>query len=39
MLQVMLLVIVPAQLIIAAAERVRAAIGVNMDLTQKEFLK
>jgi hypothetical protein len=32
-------VIVPAQLIIAAAEGSRAAIGVNMDLTQKEFLK
>ena len=32
-------VIAPAQLIIAAAERVRAAAGVNMDLTQKEFLE
>ena len=32
-------VIIPAQLIIAAAEGSRAAIGVNMDLTQKEFLK
>jgi len=31
-------VINPAQLIIAAAEGVRAAAGVNMDLTQKEFL-
>jgi alkyl hydroperoxide reductase subunit AhpF len=31
-------VITPAQLIIAAAEGVRAAAGVNMDLTQKEFL-
>src|SRR5918995_780404 len=31
-------VIAPAQLIIAAAEGVRAAAGVNMDLTQKEFL-
>jgi thioredoxin reductase len=30
-------VIIPAQLIIAAAEGSRAAIGVNMDLTQKEF--
>ena len=32
-------VIIPAQLIIAAAEGSRAAIGVNTDLTQKEFLK
>lgn len=31
-------VIVPAQLIIAAAEGSQAAIGVNMDLTQQEFL-
>ena len=31
-------VIVPAQLIIAAAEGSRAAIGVNMDLTQQGFL-
>jgi thioredoxin reductase len=31
-------VIAPAQLIIAAAEGVRAAAGVNNDLTQKEFL-
>ena len=31
-------VIAPAQLIIAAAEGVRAA-GVNTDLTQKEFLE
>jgi alkyl hydroperoxide reductase subunit AhpF len=31
-------VIAPAQLVIAAAEGVRAA-GVNMDLTQKEFLE
>jgi thioredoxin reductase len=31
-------VIAPAQIIIAAAEGVRAAAGVNMDLTQKEFL-
>jgi thioredoxin reductase len=31
-------VITPAQLIIAAAEGVRAAAGVNNDLTQKEFL-
>ena len=30
-------VIAPAQLIIAAAEGVRAAAGVNTDLTQKEF--
>jgi thioredoxin reductase len=30
-------VINPAQLIIAAAEGVRAAAGVNMDLTEKEF--
>lgn len=32
-------VIAPAQLIIDAAEGVRAATGVNMDLTQKEFLE
>jgi len=32
-------VISPAQIIIAAAEGVRAAAGVNMDLTQKEFLE
>jgi thioredoxin reductase len=32
-------VINPAQLIIAAAEGVRAAAGVNTDLTQKEFLE
>ncbi|MFL6369952.1 MAG: FAD-dependent oxidoreductase, partial [Nitrososphaeraceae archaeon] len=32
-------VIAPAQLIIAAAEGVRAAAGVNNDLTQKEFLE
>jgi thioredoxin reductase len=32
-------VINPAQLIIAAAEGVRAAAGVNMDLTEKEFLE
>jgi thioredoxin reductase len=32
-------VITPAQIIIAAAEGVRAAAGVNMDLTQKEFLE
>jgi thioredoxin reductase len=32
-------VIAPAQIIIAAAEGVRAAAGVNMDLTQKEFLE
>jgi thioredoxin reductase len=32
-------VINPAQLVIAAAEGVRAAAGVNMDLTQKEFLE
>ena len=32
-------VIAPAQLIIAAAEGVRAAAGVNTDLTQKEFLE
>jgi thioredoxin reductase len=32
-------VITPAQLIIAAAEGVRAAAGVNTDLTQKEFLE
>jgi thioredoxin reductase len=31
-------VIAPAQIIIAAAEGVRAAAGVNTDLTQKEFL-
>ena len=31
-------VIAPAKLIIAAAEGVRAAIGVNTDLTQNEFL-
>jgi thioredoxin reductase len=31
-------VIVPAQLIIVAAEGSRAAIGVNLDLTQQEFL-
>jgi thioredoxin reductase len=31
-------VIVPGQLIIAAAEGSRAAIGVNMDLTQQQFL-
>jgi thioredoxin reductase len=31
-------VINPAQIIIAAAEGVRAAAGVNTDLTQKEFL-
>jgi thioredoxin reductase len=31
-------VIAPAQLVIAAAEGVRAAAGVNTDLTQKEFL-
>lgn len=31
-------VIAPAKLIIAAAEGVRAAAGVNMDLTQEEFL-
>jgi hypothetical protein len=31
-------VIVPAQLIIAAAEGSRASIGVNMGLTQQEFL-
>lgn len=30
-------VIIPAQLIIAASEGSRAAIGVNMDLTQQEF--
>ncbi len=30
-------VIVPAQLIIAASEGSRAAIGVNMDLTRYEF--
>jgi thioredoxin reductase len=32
-------VVNPAQIIIAAAEGVRAAAGVNSDLTQKEFLK
>jgi thioredoxin reductase len=32
-------VIAPAQLIIAAAEGVRAAAGVNRDLIQKEFLE
>ena len=32
-------VISPAQIVIAAAEGVRAAAGVNMDLTQKEFLE
>jgi thioredoxin reductase len=32
-------VIDPAHIIIAAAEGVRAAAGVNMDLTQKEFLE
>jgi thioredoxin reductase len=32
-------VIAPAQLIIAAAEGVRAAASVNTDLTQKEFLE
>ncbi len=32
-------VITPAQLIIAAAEGVRAAAGVNTDLTQREFLE
>src|SRR5215831_8493314 len=32
-------VIAPAKLIIAAAEGVRAAVGVNMDLTQKEFFR
>lgn len=32
-------VINPAQIIIAAAEGVRAAAGVNADLTQKEFLE
>jgi thioredoxin reductase len=31
-------VIAPAQLIIAAAEGLRAAVGVNRDLSQKEFL-
>ena len=31
-------VIAPAQIIIAAPEEVRAGAGVNMDLTQKEFL-
>jgi alkyl hydroperoxide reductase subunit AhpF len=30
-------VIIPAQLIIAASEGSRAAIGVNMDLTQQKF--
>jgi thioredoxin reductase len=32
-------VIAPAQLVIAAAEGVRAAAGVNTDLTQREFLE
>ena len=32
-------VVNPAQIIIAAAEGVRAAAGVNSDLTQKEFLE
>jgi thioredoxin reductase len=32
-------VISPAQIVIAAAEGLRAAAGVNMDLTQKEFLE
>lgn len=32
-------VINPAQLIIAAADGVRAAAGVNTDLTQKDFLE
>ena len=32
-------VVNPAQIIIAAAEGVRAAAGVNADLTQKEFLE
>ena len=32
-------VIAPAQLIIAAAEGVRAAAGVNTDLAEKEFLQ
>jgi thioredoxin reductase len=32
-------VITPAQLIIAAAEGVRAAAGVNTDLSQREFLE
>jgi thioredoxin reductase len=32
-------IISPAKVIIAAAEGVRAAVGVNMDLTQKEFLE
>src|SRR5262249_36419615 len=32
-------VIAPAQIIIAAADGVRAAAGVNMDLTQKDFLE
>ncbi len=31
-------VVVPAQLIIAAAEGSRAAAGVNTDLTEREFL-
>ena len=30
-------IIIPAQSIIAASEGSRAAIGVNMDLTQQEF--
>ena len=32
-------VITPAQIIIAASEGVRAAAGVNTDLTQVEFLE
>jgi thioredoxin reductase len=32
-------IIAPAQLIIAAAEGLRAAVGVNRDLIQKEFLE
>jgi thioredoxin reductase len=32
-------IISPAKVIIAAAEGVRAAVGVNMDLTQKEFVE
>jgi alkyl hydroperoxide reductase subunit AhpF len=32
-------VVAPAQLIIAAAEGLRAAVGVNKDLIQKEFLE
>jgi thioredoxin reductase len=31
-------VVVPAQLIIAAAEGSRAAAGVNTDVTEREFL-